>query len=164
MPKVTGKTGFRPVRDIASMTVSMNVVDAEGELKDKEVYSFSEVAKDLQAEVSLYGLQKLLMDRTSQITDSFRSKLEGMDKVMGGLVLGEWKAERESGPRSVSPEVEALAKLKGVSIPAIQKSLTNYTDEQRKKILANPKVLEAASIIRTEREAGQPVDLLDMAK
>lgn len=162
MAKVSGRGGFRPKRNVVAKTVTMVIVDAEGEPVTQEVFEFADVHQELRDEVSLYGLQKLLMDRTSQITDSLRGKLTGMLEVMQSLKAGEWRAERETGPRSVSAEVEALAQLKGASIPAIQKSLAAYIEEQRKKILANAKVQRLAQAIREEREKAEQVSLDDM--
>jgi len=115
-------------------------------------FDLSNVHEELQTNVALYGLSKLLQDRTSQV-DAGPSKLDAMREVMALLEKGEWEKERTAGAPTVSAEVEALAELKGVSVAVAQKALRNYSADQRAKILANPSIVERAAKIKASREA-----------
>lgn len=88
-------------------------------------------------------------------------KVEAMTEGWARLVAGEWEKAREGGGPTVSPEVEALAKIKGASVAAIQKALREYSDERRKAILENPKVKAEADKIRKARQDAD-VDLTDL--
>ena len=120
---------------------------------DSRAFSIEDVHAELRANVELYGLSKLLQDRTSQV-DAGPGKLAAMSEVMDLLSKGEWEKERTSGAPTVSPEVEALAEIKSLTVGQTQKVLRNYTPEQRAKILANPKVVSRANEIRAERDTG----------
>jgi hypothetical protein len=88
-------------------------------------------------------------------------KVAAMQDGWARLVAGEWEKAREGGGPTVSPEVEALAEIKGASVAAIQKALREFDEEKRKAILANPKVVAIAKRIRAEREDAE-VDLTDL--
>jgi len=162
MAKAKEALGLRAQEDTAAMNVTISVVDFESDtVKDKDVFAFEDVAASLRNRVSLYGLKKLLMDRTSQVKDNPILKLKGMGEVLTRLGAGEWAAERAAGGLGVvSPEVEALAALKGISIPDAQKALKAYSPEQREKILGNPKIVAEAAKIKAARE-GEAVETLD---
>ena len=164
MAKAKEALGLRAQEDTAAMTVTISVVDFESDtVQDKDVFAFEDVAESLRDRVSLYGLKKLLMDRTSQVKDNPILKLKGMGEVLLRLGAGEWSAERVAGGLGVvSPEVEALAGLKGISIPDAQKALKAYSSEQREKILANPKIVAEAAKIKAAREKETPETLDDL--
>src|SRR3990172_5252414 len=164
MAKAKEALGLRAQEDMDAMTVTISVVDFENEIvKDKDVFAFRDVAESLRKRVSLYGLKKLLMDRTSQIKDAPIQKLKDMAAVLDRLGAGEWAAERAAGGLGVdSPEVEALAVLKGISIPDAQKALKAYSPEQRARILGNPQIVAAAAKIKQGREAAKPETLDDL--
>src|SRR3990172_1860422 len=164
MAKAKEALGLRAQEDVDAMTVTISVVDFENEIvKDKDVFAFSDVAESLRKRVSLYGLKKLLMDRTSQVKDAPVQKLKDMAEGLERLSAGEWAAERAAGGLGVvSPEVEALAGLKGISIPDAQKALKAYSPEQRTKILGNPKIVEEAAKIKAAREKETPETLDDL--
>jgi hypothetical protein len=164
MAKAKDALGLRAQDDTAAMSVTISVVDFDSDtVKDKDVFAFEDVHSTLRDRVSLYGLKKLLMDRTSQIKDNPILKLKGMGEVLTRLGAGEWSAERSAGGLGVvSPEVEALAGLKGISIPDAQKALKAYSPEQREKILANPKIVAEAAKIKASREKEVPETLDDL--
>ena len=60
--------------------------------------------------------------------------------------------------------IEAMAQLKGVDIPTIQKALKQYDKEQKERILANPAVVARAAEIEAERAAstGPAIGLDDL--
>ena len=76
-----------------------------------------------------------------------------MREVFSQLASGQWKKERVVGAPTVSAEVEALAQLKGISIPDAQRALRAYAPEQREKIMANAKIKAAR-----EKEAPETLD------
>ena len=165
MPKKEGDLGLSVSLNTEAMQVSVSIVKGTG--KDKSVietkdFDLADVAETLQPDVSLYGLSKILQDRTSDVTDK-REKLLAMSEVMERLSEGEWAKERVGGSPTVSPEVEALADIKGISIPQAQKSLKNYDPEKRKKILGNAKVVAKAATIKAARLEAKEVSLDDLA-
>lgn len=165
MPKVASnpfglKVELNP--EEGSVTVVVRKRDGEDFVEvDSETFRLDEVAEDLQANVSCYGLSKLLQDRTSD-TDAGPEKLSAMREVKNNLAAGNWAKERVVGAPTVSAEVEALAQLKEISIPDAQRALKNYSAEQREKILGNAKVVELAKQIRASRAETAPVSLDDV--
>ena len=155
MPKTAGSLGLRTIDDVDNMSFKVQVVKGSGD--DAEViaerdYEVSKIHNSIIDRVTIYGAKKLLMDRTSDVTDK-RDKLNAMTDYLGQFAQGVWEKERQVGPATVSAEVEALAKLKGYTIPQVQKALKKYDKAQRAKVLGNPKVIELAGKIRKEREA-----------
>jgi hypothetical protein len=91
--------------------------------------------------------------------------LERIDMIRDGwaqLMAGTWEKEREGGGPTVSAEVEALAKIKGATVAAIQKALREYSKEQRAKILGSERVVAEAAKIKAARETAA-VNLDDLA-
>lgn len=90
-------------------------------------------------------------------------KVEAMRAGWERLLDGDWEKERAGGGPTVSPAVEALAKLQKVTVGVIQASLREYDAETRKRILANPKVVAMAAEIKAQREKAETVSLDDFA-
>lgn len=151
MPKID-KVGIRV--DYEDTKVIMKVMDGKVE-KDRAGFDFSALPDLIQAQVSLYGLNKVLQDRTSDEKDK-EAKLYAMDGVYSQLMDGVWKKDRVGGAPTVRIEVEALAELKGVSVSAVQKALKDYTPEQKDQIFANPALVEIVARLRSEREEESP--------
>lgn len=163
MPKAQNALGLKASEDTDAMSVTIQVYDFEAEVvKDQDVFVLADIADaKLRNRIALYGLKKLLMDRTSQVKENPAAKLKAMAEVMARLEQGEWTAERQGGGLGiVSVEVEALAELKGISIPDAQAALKAYSEDQRKKILGSSRVQERAKAIKAKRE-GQEVEKLD---
>lgn len=118
----------------------------------------SDVAKNIQSNVVLYGLSKLLQDRTSE-TEVGPGKIAAIVAVMEQFKAGNWVAERKSGSPVVSAEVEALAALKGLSVAEAQAALKKYDVEVRKQILSNPSIVAKAEEIRNARKAAEGISL-----
>lgn len=160
--------GLRADLNIENMSVDFTVIDKvnkdeKGEPKVVETHSFkvSEcVHEKLHRPVALYGLSKLLQDRTSEVPTG-PGKVAAMQEVAALLASGEWERERKVGAPVVSPAVEALAQLKNCSVGDMQTALRRYDKAKREQILANPKVVELAAQIKAAREAKQ-VDLSDL--
>lgn len=146
------------------MTVQFKVLNPADQVVDSTEFSFEELPGEgeIRDKISLYGLNKLLTDRTSDEKDK-EEKLVAMREVFDRLCNGEWAKERQVGAPVVSVAVEALAELKGISVPAAQKALSSYKKEVRDKILANPQVTEIAERIKEERESAEAASLDDLA-
>lgn len=144
------------------MSVDVQIILREtDEVIDTRSYPVDDIHQSVEPNTRLYGLSKLLQDRSSEIPVG-PAKLDGMDAVMEQLRNGVWAKERKVGATVVSPEVEALARYKNSSVPQAQAALKGYQKEQREKILAHPKIKELAAIIRKEREDAEGIDLSDL--
>lgn len=159
--------GLKVKLDVDNSAVVADVVDRDNknEVVATRTYLAERVAPNLRGQVGLYGLSKLIQDRTSDksVKENGEAKLDFMDAVLDRLESGEWAAERKAGAPTVSVEVEALADLKGVSVAVIQKSLRAYSKEQKEGILANDQVQERAAQIKASREGQADIDLSDLA-
>jgi len=157
---ITEKSAFR-LRVELDEKVKVEVVERESEnvVATKE-YDPAELPDAIRPKVELYGLSKLLQDRSSD-TDSGPEKLDAMTEVYEMLKGGQWEKERKTGAPVVSAEVEALAELKGITVAQAQSALRKYTKEQRDKILSNAAIVEKAKAIRASRETAE-VDLGDL--
>ena len=147
--------------DIECTRILFQVMNDKDESLGIMEADFGDLPDLIQAQVSLYGLNKLLSDRTSVETDKL-AKLEAMQEVLEQLMGGTWAKERVVGATVASPEVEALAQHKGLSIPATQKALAAYDSDTRKKILAGKVVQDIAKGIKAARLEAEVASLDDM--
>jgi len=133
------------------VTVTVREKDSNGDFSDVDVKEFNidEVHADLLSWVALYGLSKLLQDRSSDVKAG-PDKLDAMTEVFEQLKAGQKERERKAGAPTVSAEVMALADIKGVCVADIQKALRAYSKEVREKILSNPAVVERAAAMRSK--------------
>jgi hypothetical protein len=162
MPRQTTNFRLKITRKLEDMAILVQLMDTEKEEEiDNETFPMADVAESVRGHVGLYGLGQFLQDRVSD-TNTGPDKLEGMREVFEMLKKGEWEKERVSGGFTVSPQVEALARIKGVTIPQIQAALKSKTKEQREKILAHKSVTELAEQIKKEREGQAEVALDDL--
>ena len=158
--------GLKVDLDPDNSAVVVQVVDRDDNNKvvAERPFSAARVHESIRGKVALYGLSKLIQDRTSDksVKEHGEGKLEFMEAVLARLETGEWAAERTAGAPTVSAEVEALAAIKGVSIAAIQKSLRAFSKENRQGILANEQVVAKAAEIKAARATADDVDLSEM--
>ncbi len=133
--------------------------ESEAEVERLEVKA-NEVHENIRMAVGLYGLSKLLQDRTSEVPAG-PGKAAAMSEVLALLRAGTWEKERQVGAPVVSAEVEALAAIYGKTVPEIQAALKGYSAEQRKAILAAPTVIAKAAEIKAKRDAA-PAPTLDL--
>ena len=160
---IKDKIGLKIDLDSKKETVTIMVINRDtDEILMEEVFSQKEITKpDIQTQISLYGLSKLLQDRTSGIGkgENKAEKLPAMKEVFARLQAGEWEAERKSGSGGVvSIKVQALAAVFKVDIPTIQLSLKKYDEEQRLALFAKPPVV--AMIKKLEK--AEPVEDIDL--
>lgn len=146
-----------------TMSVDVSIIEKEsnGVVAEKS-FAASSIHESVKQMVALYGYSKLLQDRASDVPVS-PEKLTAMEEIAQQLAEGQWAKERKIGAVVTSPEVEALARIKSITVPAAQAALKKYSKEQREAILANEKVKEVAETIRAERAAAEEVDLSDLA-
>lgn len=161
---ITEKSAYRLAVELKpeDATVNVQVIEREsGDVVETETFKANELADNIKPTVALYGLSKLLQDRSSD-TDSGPEKLDAMREVFSMFKSGQYEKERRAGAPVVSAEVEALAELKGISVAQAQAALRKYTKEQREKILGNDKIVAKAKEIRAGRE-NSDVSLDDLA-
>ena len=155
--------GMQVELDTENNSVIYTVVDRDEENEEIGQHSFdmSRIHGDLVQRVGLYGGRALLNDRTSdvKVKEVGLGKFDAMEAVLARLEQGDWEAERKGGAPTVSVEVEALAELKGTSVAGAQKSLRNYTKEQRTAILNHEKVQTIAKRLKEERETAPEASL-----
>ena len=149
--------------DTEAMSVDVNIIErASDSVVANHSFPAEEIHESVRQQVALYGYSKLLQDRASDV-DVGPDKIDAMKDIAAQLAAGQWAKERKIGAVVTSPEVEALARIKSISVPQAQAALKGYPKEQREKILANPQIVEMAKTIREEREAAEAVSLDDLA-
>ncbi len=148
--------------EVEDMDVTFEVVEGD-ELISEGTFCFDDLPEngDIASRVSLYGLNKLLTDRTSDCKDK-ENKLVQMRAVFAMLKDGEWSKERVVGAIVVSVEVEALAQLKEISVPQAQAALAAYDKDVRASILGSEAVQDAAAALRLLRSEMEVRSLDDM--
>ena len=101
--------GDSPITDANTDTsvVVFKVFDDDKEVGRLEVDG-NDLTPDNQQRAYLYGINKLLTDRTSDQKNKLL-KLDEMTAVFAMLITGEWAKERVVGAIVCSPEVQALA-------------------------------------------------------
>lgn len=124
-------------------------------------------SEDITKSLAGYGLQKLLQDRTSQVTGSPKAKIEAMIAEAERLqTTGQWSAlkERTSAPkgRVDSLLAQAVAELKSIPLPQAEASLKALDKEQRATIAENPAVAEVMARIKAEAKDAEAASLADL--
>jgi len=145
-----------------AMSVDVTVKERESdEIIDTHNFAAGDVHESLRGLTALYGLSKLLQDRSSDVKTG-PDKLAAMKGVAEQLASGQWQKERKVGAPTVSAEVEALAQFKGITIPQAQAALRKYDKAAREQILGHAKIKELATQIREAREDEEVADLSDL--
>lgn len=118
--------------------------------------------------IALYGLSKILQDRSSS-KSAGPEKMEEMENVFGYLREGQTKAPRSGGggggtSSGVPLVVEAIARIKGVSVSEASRSWKQTDKATKEAIKENDKVAKAMEEIKEERKAAESseVDLGDL--
>ncbi len=147
--------------NIDTSVVVFIVKDDDDKEVDQLVIDGNDLPEDNQQRAYLYGINKLLTDRTSDQKDKV-AKLADMQEVFNLLCTGEWAKERVVGAIVCSPEVEALASLQEMSIPDVQAALGQYDKATRTAILGREDVVAKAKLIREARKDAPTKTLDDM--
>ena len=146
--------------DADNMSVIVKIMDrATKEAVGERTYPAADIHDSCKQKVALYGYSKLLQDRASD-TPVGPDKLPAMDAIAAQLAAGQWAKERKIGAIVVSAAVEALARIKKLTVPGAQAALKSYPKEVRAQILGNEQIVEMAAVIEAER-AEQEVASLD---
>lgn len=106
------------------LAVELNVVEAAVIIKHEKrngekfeaatsaSYSLKALPASIQAQVALYGLNKLLQDRTSQYREhGIVATLEAIESVYAVLAGGEWSAKRKAGEKAANDDAVLIAVL-----------------------------------------------------
>lgn len=126
-----------------------------------ETFDFSKLPSKLEPLFLELGRKTKLSNFAASAKKLGRPRAEMIREGWAQLMSGEWESERTGGGPTVSIYVEALARIKGVSVGAIQKKLREYDETTRTAILAHPKVLAEAKEVQAEREELE-TDLSDL--
>jgi len=149
--------------DLECETVTFTLMSAHGEVDSITLHTQEVTDKELRTQLFLYGCQKLMADRTSQILDK-KEKLAAMwDEWMDTVAHPEtprWKAPKEAGGvRSVAIDVEAVARVSGASIAQIQAKKKAMAADDWTKVISNARIKAAMAAIQVERDGATDVDL-----
>jgi len=154
------KTSVKLNVDDMSVDVSI-LLRADDSVVSEERFMAAEIHDSIKQQVSLYGYSKLLQDRASDVPIG-PEKLDAMKAVAAQLASGQWAKERKIGAVVTSPEVEALAQLKQISVPAAQAALKAYPKEVRAQILGNEEIKKLAGAILAARQEAEVASLDDL--
>ncbi len=109
-----------------------------------------------QKSLKVYGLTKLLQDRNSQELNP-EDKLNGMKKYFEEFfVNGMWKAPSEgraSKPRAATIDtllIQAVAEVQKISMAQATAALQALSAEERKNVMANPRITPVLERLRAE--------------
>ena len=161
--RVFYETGDGAITDATgenSSVIFKVISDANVEVGRLEIDG-NNLPRENQHRAYLYGINKLLTDRTSDQKDKV-AKLADMQEVFDLLCTGEWAKERVVGAIVVSPEVEALSQMQSISVPDVQAALAQYDKDTRKAILGRDDVQSVAKLIRAARKDAPTKTLDDM--
>lgn len=115
-----------------------------------------------------YGLQKLIQDRTSQVTESTEAKFDAMLEEGNRLQeTGEWRAavERKAGgatPKADPILAQAVSQVKGLDINVATAAIAKLDKEGVAKLRSNEAVKAAMDAIRKATKEAEAVDLDDL--
>lgn len=132
------------------------------ELVDHEsaVFSLQDLPENIRTQVGLYGLSKLLQDRTSQFTSPATggSKLiafREMSSVYAVLASGAWSATRKGGGNGNNEAVlmAVLAETMGKPVAVIAAMWAKLPAEKRKEIAAKYADQVAAALAAADDDA-----------
>ena len=146
---------------VEEMSVDVSIIArADDSVAASDRFMAADIHDSIKSQVALYGYSKLLQDRASDVPIG-PEKLEAMKAVAAQLASGQWAKERKIGAVVTSPEVEALAALKQISVPAAQAALKAYPKEVRAQILGNDAIKQLAAQIEAARSEAEVTSLDD---
>ncbi len=130
---------------------------------DKSItWALNQLPPEIEKRVALYGLGKVLQDRTSQ--DAPDQKLDRMSKVFNLLTDGKWKSDRKGGGLGIVPAyIEVVAAKRGwkgaSGIAKAQKAWKATSEETRATLLEL--WFEDIQKVKDAREKAEKVESLD---
>ena len=127
------------------------IYKSNGEVIDTQIFQIQDI---LDSAIAKQYLVKSIMPMLS----ARNSGLKGLDKLDAmratwelWTVRQEWAEDRQGGIRTVSVEVEAIARFTGQSIANAAKSWKAASDEVKAAILLKPEVAEQVEKVKAER-------------
>jgi hypothetical protein len=154
------KAGFKPKYSDDDGLLTVEYWDA-GEIVSTVSFQVEDLAESaIYKHWLLQGLFTTLSARAS--TYKGTSKLDYMSMTFDLWCEGTWSPERKGGIRTVSVEVEALARVKAASIPDASRAYKALSAEKQAALLKHPSMVAMIATLRTEREAEADLSLEDM--
>lgn len=106
----------------------------------ESTYGFDKLPKAIQVQVSLYGLNKLLQDRTSQFREhGIDTTLAEIENVYNTLLGGEWSAKRKASAKGEASDdavlIAVVAESMGKAV-AVVAAMFSKLDAAKKKAIA----------------------------
>ena len=132
--------GISVDRNTDTMTVTFKLVNKATEKVERTLQiDAKDVHENCKDFTYLYGITKILQDRESgaDILDKLDAYQSCFDDTLKAGILAR---ERKSGGPTVRVEVEALAKLKKLTVKQTQTLLSKYEKDDREKILTSAAV------------------------
>lgn len=130
--------------------------------------SFTTGDENVTKSLAGYGLQKLLQDRTSQVSGDAVAKLTAMEEEANRLMTsGQWSERKEAAERAPRVKVDnylarAIAQLKDIPVAQAEASVKALDKEQRDALSANPKVADVIAQLKAAAKDAQAADLSDL--
>ena len=146
MPKGTQRYAWR--RD-ANNGIAVKV---DSETEETVIINGRDFPDEIQSEIFVYGISKIIDDRLSQVEASL--KIAETRKLVAQLMSGEWKAERVAGARQVAAIIIVIMNELGCSVHQAQTAWRKKDDAGKaalKQALA-PKILAVEEARRTADE------------
>lgn len=154
MAKAKQRFSWAYNRETRSVTVKDTVTGQETE------FALDDLPAGIPEQLELYGLGKVLQDRTSQ--DAAEVKVDRMVKVFDRLAEGHWKAERKGGGLGVVPAyITHMEALYGFDTYTAQMSWKASSDDAKAAFLSEH--AEAIQAIKDERAAAKVQSLDDLS-
>lgn len=105
----------------------------------EKAYDLGKLPKAIQVQVSLYGLNKLLQDRTSQFREhGIETTLAEIENVYATLLGGEWSAKRKASAKAENDDavlIAVVAESMGKPV-AVVAAMFAKLDAAKKKAIA----------------------------
>lgn len=147
--------------------LSINLVNDQTEEVERTLtINASEVPDNLKngdtdESVKLYGIRKLLQERSSSEKDTatkFETMLDTAELLKGGL----WKSEEvRTRVAQIDPTfAQAVANVRGKPLAAIVGALQSLDKNQRDAMRSHPAVVAEIERLKSEVESADVVDLL----
>lgn len=120
--------------------------------------SLAQFPEEIQAEIAVYGLTKVLDDRGSQVDAD--QKIAFCQVLVPQLEAGNWKAERTGGIHLLPLVIEAIVESKECSVTAAQTAYRLLDEEQRVVLKTN--LAKSMTRIAEARKLAEEVELGDL--
>ncbi|QGH73581.1 MAG: hypothetical protein [Siphoviridae sp. ct7UA22] len=130
--------------NIEKMVVNLTIqIRKDDDFVDQEsvAFNFNDLPTEIKDRVSLYGLSKLLQDRTSQLSaHGLKAKLDGCKSYYEVLLVGNWSATRKTAAPSAALDRVAIlcaviAGEKGASVAAVAAMFSALPKEKQNALL-----------------------------